>query len=133
MMRRSVVSQGLFYTQPTEENLGELYNMISKTGKRAFHNTARALTGYSTPMELASISLPMILAYGEESRFLKDGVEIHKMVLGTKFVVVPRAAHAMPMEQPEVFTKLVFDFCGTARKDTFVESATGTLVPTSMS
>jgi pimeloyl-ACP methyl ester carboxylesterase len=131
MMRRSVVSQGLFY-QPNEKNLGELYNMISKTGKRAFYNTARALMGYRTPKELASISLPMLLAYGEKSRFLKDGVEIHKMVLGSKFVVVPRAAHAMPMEQPEIFTKLVFDFCGTARKDTFVEPATGTLVPTSM-
>jgi pimeloyl-ACP methyl ester carboxylesterase len=127
MMRRSVVSQGLFY-QPNEENLEELYNMISKAGKHVFYRTAKALMGYSTPKELASISIPTLLAYGERSRFLKHGLEIHKMLLGSKFVVVPRAAHAMPMEQPEIFIKLVSDFCGTHPADTFLTSANGTYI-----
>ncbi len=119
MMRKSVVSQGMFF-QPNEEILDELYNMASKAGKRVFYHTARALMGYRTPKELASVSLPTLLAYGEKSRFLNDGVEIHKMLLGSKFVVVPRAAHAMPMEQPEAFSRLVSDFCVRPMKDSVV-------------
>jgi pimeloyl-ACP methyl ester carboxylesterase len=117
MMRRSVVSQGLFYYQPNGEILEKMFSMVSEAGKSVFYHTARALTGYSTPKELASISMPTLLVYGEKSRFLKHGVEINKMLLGSKFVVVPRAAHALPMEQPEVFNKLVSDFCGTTWKD----------------
>jgi pimeloyl-ACP methyl ester carboxylesterase len=112
-------SRGLYYSQPTEENLNRLISWYSKAGKPVIYNTARTLLDYTTPKELTSISIPTLIAYGEKSLFLKHGVEIHKMLLGSKFVVVSNASHMMPIEQPEEFNKLVSDFCGT-RKDSVV-------------
>jgi pimeloyl-ACP methyl ester carboxylesterase len=64
--------------------------------------------------DLSEIEVPTLIIAGREDgvRTPEDGEFIHRRIGGSKLVVIENAGHLMPMEQPEVFNRVLVDFLG---------------------
>ena len=67
--------------------------------------------------ELANVAAPTLLLLGDNDIVtIPHAEEMHRALPQSKLVVVPDATHGMPMEKPDVVSRLVLDFlAGDAR------------------
>ncbi len=85
---------------------------LSQAGKTVMIAVEKAGRAYFKKMttELSSISVPVLIVCGEKDS-LTDGEELHRLIPSAKLVIVERAGHYLPMERPEVFNRLISNFC----------------------
>ncbi len=85
---------------------------LSQAGKTVMVGVGKAGRAYfkKIPTELSSISVPVLIVCGEKDS-LVNGEELHRLIPSAKLVMVERAGHYLPMERPEVFNRLISDFC----------------------
>ena len=66
---------------------------------------------------LPAITMPVLLITGElDSKFCAIGQQMAQQLPKAQHQIVPGAGHAVHLEQPESFVKLVHDFCTTSYK-----------------
>ncbi len=96
-----------------------LRDRIAEMQRRAFELQARAgdVTPADDPLEsdssaLSTLNIPALVAVGEfDMRDFQVGAEVLAQELRrARLVVIPRAGHLAPLEQPEVFLQLVLNY-----------------------
>jgi pimeloyl-ACP methyl ester carboxylesterase len=96
-----------------------LRDRIAEMQRRAFELQARAddVAAADDPLEpdsagLSTLNVPTLVAVGElDMRDFHVGAEVLAQALGkARLVVIPRAGHLAPLEQPEVFLGLVLEY-----------------------
>ncbi len=94
-----------------EEGTELMTTWLSQAGKTVMIAVNKAGRAYfkKTP-ELSSIPVPVLIVCGEKDS-LANGEELHRLIPSAKLVIVERAGHYLPMERPEVFNRLISDFC----------------------
>ncbi|HEX7042498.1 MAG TPA: alpha/beta hydrolase [Patescibacteria group bacterium] len=61
---------------------------------------------------LSKISKPVLIVWGENDTItpLKDGKIMHEKIKGSKLVIIPKATHRLPYENPNAFVKEIIKF-----------------------
>lgn len=93
----------------------ELYRDILAMDPRGAIAAARALCGRPDARPtLAAIDCPTLVVAGEEDSVTSPDTmrDIHQMIPGSRFAVIPKAAHLPPSEQPEAFAEVLLTFLG---------------------
>ncbi|HEX9379301.1 MAG TPA: alpha/beta hydrolase [Gaiellaceae bacterium] len=68
--------------------------------------------------ELANVAAPTLLLLGDNDIVtIPHAEEMHRALPQSKLVVVPDATHGMPMEKPDVVSRLVLDFLAGDAQD----------------
>lgn len=62
--------------------------------------------------ELGSIKVPTLVVVGEEDRArpYEEALQMHRAIAGSRLVVIPRAGHSSPLENPEDFNRHLREF-----------------------
>lgn len=89
----------------------EAYSKASKSVRIADVKASQAYLK-KLPEELSSISAPVLIVCGEKDSFA-NGEELHKLIPKARVAIAERAGHALTAERPEVFSRLISDFCTT--------------------
>lgn len=107
------------FPEPQDAPLREvLIASISSADRRAYRRAMLALGLFDSRPRLAQIRAPALVLTGERDstvaparqRLLADGIP------GARQVVIPDAGHAVSVDQPEAFNRLLLDFlrsCGS--------------------
>lgn len=95
-----------------EEAIELMIKWFSQAGKTVMNAVEKAGRAYlkKLPTELSSISVPVLIVCGEKDS-LANGEELHRLIPSAKLVIVERAGHYLPVERPEVFNRIISDFC----------------------
>lgn len=95
-----------------EEAIELMIKWLSQAGKATMIAGEKAGRAYfkKRPTELSSISVPVLIVCGEKDS-LANGEELHKLIPSAKLVIVERSGHFLPVQRPEVFNRLISDFC----------------------
>jgi pimeloyl-ACP methyl ester carboxylesterase len=68
-----------------------------------------------TTADIAQIARPVLVVVGDDDLVaLPHTVSLYEALPAGQLAVVPRASHALPLEQPEVVTGLIIDFLAAA-------------------
>ena len=60
---------------------------------------------------LPDISAPTLIVVGEDDKpFLSAGEYMHNKILNSKKIIIPKAGHAVNIDQPKLFNSAVLDF-----------------------
>lgn len=60
---------------------------------------------------LEEIKVPTLIMVGENDKdFIPASEYMHKRIVGSKLVILPRAGHGANIDQPEMFNKTILDF-----------------------
>ncbi len=105
----------LFY-HPTEE-IEKGIARVSKAGMPVLIAITRGM-GHSMKdlsKRLPSISIPVLILFGEKDRNAKQGEEMRKLIRHSKIAIVERAAHMAHRDNPEQFNKLLANFCASVK------------------
>jgi pimeloyl-ACP methyl ester carboxylesterase len=72
----------------------------------------RAGAGFDVSKELARVSVPTVVVYGDEDALTPPAVvkQVAAAVPGAELIGVPGAGHMIPVEQPERFEQIVGSF-----------------------
>ena len=107
-----VVARSLIGPYATEAQFQELVASMSKLHKESYIKTVEATTHFNRIAELANISVPTLLIYGEHDPLTtrEMGEDMHKRIPGSDLVLVPKAGHLINLEQPAAFDTAVRDF-----------------------
>jgi 3-oxoadipate enol-lactonase len=91
--------------------------MIRNTPVAGFVGCGRAIQGLDITAELPKIRLPVLVLPGEKDPGTPPPMSeaIHRAIAGSKYAVVPDAAHLANIEQAGAFTKLVTAFLARYR------------------
>lgn len=87
----------------------EAYSKAGKTVRIADVKASRAYL-QKLPDELSSIFVPVLIVWGEKDS-LVNREELHKLIPNPRVAIVEGATHAITAEKPEVFSRLISDFC----------------------
>ncbi len=95
-----------------EEGTELMTTWLSQAGKTVMIAVNRAGRAYFKKIpELSPIPVPVLIVCGEKDS-LANGEELHRLIPSAKLVIVERTGHYLPMERPEMFNRLISDFCG---------------------
>ena len=82
-------------------------------GPTEFYATG-TLINYSSIDKLSEIDIPVLLVVGEYDEARPETVgKIQKLFPNAQFEIIENAAHAMIVEKPDEFNKVVIDFLNT--------------------
>jgi pimeloyl-ACP methyl ester carboxylesterase len=102
------VSQMCYNT--TEEKIQMHMDKGRKAGKATWVGDAKVVKSFYMPQELFSLSIPVLLVYGETDIMKKDAGKLQNAILNSKLVFIPKAGHAMQIDNPEEVNKVLFEF-----------------------
>lgn len=102
-----------FFYPPTEEKLQQLLKGVKKTGTGVTRSAGKSLKSFSVPNELATAPFPILLLYGEKDGDIDQKEDFANAISAAKLVVVRDAGHAVHVDRPEEFSRVILDFCST--------------------
>ncbi len=102
----------LFSPASGPEILRAGFTELMKTDPRAAYGDALAVRDWNAEDELADLAVPVLAVVGEDDfQNLRDQAElVAARAPRGRAVVVPKAAHLLPMEQPDALAEAVGDF-----------------------
>ncbi len=121
-----LVGRTMFPGPDQEQQRRELYNQVIRANVHAYRGTMRALWAFDVERRLAEIRVPTLIITGDQDstvsprnqRTLVEGIP------GARQVVVANANHAVPLDQPESFERVLREFLdGLRPSPTAAESA----------
>lgn len=71
-------------------------------------------TSGTSPEQIATLPMPVLLMYGEYSRVQKSGERLRELLPRAEYVLVPNAGHFFPARSPRVVLKSLKPFLGLA-------------------
>ncbi|MFC2064630.1 alpha/beta fold hydrolase [Chloroflexota bacterium] len=106
-----ILSERLF---PKEEH-GEIRELFvqrwAENDPRAYQASMQAMIGWSVVNRLDSIKCPtLIIAADNDYSSVESKQEYTKLIPGAELVIIQDSRHATPVEHPEKFNKLLWDF-----------------------
>jgi pimeloyl-ACP methyl ester carboxylesterase len=109
------VVAGRVFPDPEQRSLREmLVETIASADPRAYRAAMRSLGMFDSRKWLAEVKIPTLVVTGAgDTTVLPARQELlAKCIPGARQVVVPRAGHAVPVDQAETFNRLLLEFLG---------------------
>ncbi|RPI84507.1 MAG: alpha/beta hydrolase [Chloroflexi bacterium] len=101
------------FPKPEQEQLRSvLIDQIVQSDPRAYRAALRSLARFNVTHRLKEIKAPTLVITGAEDSTIAPSVQ-EKMadgILGAKMVVIPGAGHAVSVDSPNQFNKILMDF-----------------------
>lgn len=99
---------------PEDQKWSDAYFIANPTGWRKIIND-RIIMWYQTyyfPRELFSrIHIPVMLVFGDHDIIKpEEGLEMHRLIKGSQFCVLPNTSHAVFGEKPQLIDQIAIDF-----------------------
>lgn len=107
-----IVARSLIGPHATEAQYQRLVASMAALHKESYIKTVEATTMFDRSDNLANISVPTLLIFGEHDPLTtaEMGQSMADKIPGCEFHIVPKAGHLVNLEQPEAFDALVLDF-----------------------
>jgi 3-oxoadipate enol-lactonase len=95
------------FTQRAPEKISRVRKMILATTVEGYIANASAVRDMSQTTMLLKIKAPTLVMTGRQDPActVEQGTVLHRMIDGSKFVIIEDAAHLSNIEQPEVFNR----------------------------
>ena len=100
----------LFAAGATPEVLRQGFGELLKTDPRAAYGDALACRDWDAGDQVKSVSAPTLVAVGEEDFRREPAEALASAITGAELVVVPKAGHMLPIEQPDALAEAVGGF-----------------------
>ncbi len=99
------------------EARSRLWNSIAALHKKSYLKTIEASLSFDRSSDVANISVPTLLVYGEHDRLTPPevGRELNRQIAGSHFVVIRNAGHLSNIEQPDAFNRELLAFLNRHR------------------
>lgn len=118
---RSIIKLGVFHKQRVTDELMEQFwkPLRGKYGRDGFLRLAKALDNRQL-MEIAEalkgLQMPVLVMRGDADPFLGSMISerLAADIPGARLMKIPTAGHFMQIDEPELVTRLVLDFCAEA-------------------
>ena len=118
---RALVKLGVYHKQRvTDELMGMFWKPLrDRYGRDGFLRLAKALDNAQL-MEIAEalrgLPMPVLILRGEADPFLGSVIteRLAAEIPGARLVKIPTAGHFLQVDEPELVTKIVLDFCAEA-------------------
>jgi pimeloyl-ACP methyl ester carboxylesterase len=106
------VARGLFPRADQEMLYRAAVDSLSRTPRRAYIASARALLGFDVADRLDTIKAPTLVIAGGADRTipLVAKEDVARRISGARLVVFPDSGHATPMDEPAAFNDSVLEF-----------------------
>ena len=109
------LGQNLFPRPEQEDLRRKMASRWAENDKRAYLASFDAIIGWGVQHKLASITCPTLVISAERDYTPVSLKEAYvKLIPDARLVIVKDSRHATPLDQPEVFNRLVLDFIATA-------------------
>lgn len=111
-VQANVVAKHIF-PQPEQETFRqELLNQVLQSNPRAYRAMMRSFALFDLRKRLKEIKAPTLVVTGEEDTTvpLKNQRLLAEGIPGARQVTIPRAGHAVTIDQDEVFNRVMMDF-----------------------
>ena len=99
---------------PEDQKWADEYFIANKSGWRKIINDRIVMwhEEYCFPKELFNqIHIPVLLVFGDRDIIKSEhGLEMHRLIKGSQFCVLPNTSHAVFTEKPELIDKIALDF-----------------------
>ncbi|MGH6945375.1 MAG: 3-oxoadipate enol-lactonase [Geminicoccaceae bacterium] len=100
------------YREGAPAEVERVQEMILSTPPQGYAASCAAIRDMDLCGLLGKIEVPTLVVAGEEDPATTPEIvrEVHERIAGSRFVVVPRAAHLLNIEQAEVFNRTLLEF-----------------------
>jgi pimeloyl-ACP methyl ester carboxylesterase len=101
------------FPRPDQENLRrQLYQQVSRANPRAYRATMWALWRFDVECRLREIRVPTLVITGSLDRTVSPRNQrlLVERIPGARHVEVADANHAVPMDQPAIFARVLAEF-----------------------
>lgn len=101
------------FPNPGQEELRRMAEQqIASADPRAYRAAMRALGMFDSRSRLGKIASPTLVVSGESDSTVPAARQtlLARGIPGARQVILPKANHAVPVDQPDVFNRLVIDF-----------------------
>jgi pimeloyl-ACP methyl ester carboxylesterase len=112
----SVYPMTLDYFEKKNKKLIEQYtNLVPKKDWKKYMNDANAMIyqkeSYFSDSIYGRITIPVMIVLGDREFIIPEhGLEMHRMIKGSQFCILPNATHEIFSENPELINKIATDF-----------------------
>jgi 3-oxoadipate enol-lactonase len=115
------VSERLF-PHPQQAALREAFiGQIVQANPKGYRFTMRSFIRYNLSNQLKRIDIPTLIITGGSDTFVPPSVqaELANQIPDAQQVIIPNAGHAVIVEQPETYNKILIDFLQTLLKSNY--------------
>lgn len=112
----SVYPMTLDYFERTNKELVERYtNTLPKKDWKKYMNDANAMVyqkeSYFSDSIYGRINIPVMIVLGDRDDIIVEhGLEMHRLIKGSQFCVLPNTTHEVFAEKPDLINKIAIDF-----------------------
>jgi pimeloyl-ACP methyl ester carboxylesterase len=112
----SVHPMKLDYFEKVNKELVDRYtNMLPKKDWKKFVNDANAMIYqrefYFSDSIYARINIPVMIVLGDRDDIIVEhGLEMHRLIKGSQFCILPNTTHEVFAERPDLISKIAIDF-----------------------
>ena len=112
----SVHPMTLEYFEKTNKKLVEQYeNLVPKKDWKKFMTDANAMIyqreSYFPDSIYGRINIPVMIVLGDKDDIIiEHGLEMHRLIKGSQFCVLPNTTHEVFAEKPQLINKIALDF-----------------------
>ena len=112
----SVYPMTLDYFERANKELIERYtNMLPKKDWKKYMNDANAMVyqkeSYFSDSIYGRINIPVMIVLGDrDDIIIEHGLEMHRLIKGSQFCILPNTTHEVFFEKPDLINKIAIDF-----------------------
>ncbi len=106
------VARHMFPKPEQESSRADLIRQVSQANPKAYRATMRALARFNVEDRLGTLSPPTLVITGGEDSTVDPGSQkvLVERIPNAKQEIIPGAGHAVIVDAPEIFNRLVLDF-----------------------
>jgi pimeloyl-ACP methyl ester carboxylesterase len=109
------VGNRLFPHPEQVELRNEFTNQVRQANQKGYRSTLRSYARYDLSDQLESINVPTLIITGENDSVVPPDVQVElaKAIPNSRHEIIPNAGHAISVERPNTYNKIIIDFLGS--------------------
>lgn len=106
------VAKKLFPKPEQVELRKEFANQVSQANPDGYRSMLRSFARYDLSAQINKITVPTLIITGENDSVVPPAFqnELASQILNSRQIIIPKAGHAVSVEQPMIYNKIILDF-----------------------